>query len=210
LPLQFGVHWSTPLVLILLLPLSGLPVLLEPTGQKNWLCLSPSIFACCVHGTNYCFSSFESTAKKSPASTLPFSALPRAWASTSRLPTELSIRCSRKLLRVYVNLDRAIGTANGYGLDGREVGVRVTVRATNSVSPQRPDRIWRPPNLPSNANQELFHLRYRDPEVHLPTHKTDHLPPPNTEDKKTRMVKSSCVVLQNPSGHTRPRRLLSL
>jgi hypothetical protein len=50
----------------------------------------------------------------------------------------------------------AIGIATGYGLDEREVGVRVPVRARFSSSPRCPDRFWGPPSLLSNVNRFLF------------------------------------------------------
>jgi hypothetical protein len=43
--------------------------------------------------------------------------------------------------------DSTVGIATGYGLDDREVGVRVPVES----SPRRPDRLWGPPNLLSNG-----------------------------------------------------------
>jgi hypothetical protein len=46
--------------------------------------------------------------------------------------------------------DSSVGIANGYGLDNRGVGVRVTV-VSRIFSPPRPDRHWGPPNLLSNA-----------------------------------------------------------
>jgi hypothetical protein len=39
----------------------------------------------------------------------------------------------------------SIGIATGYGLDGREVGVRVPVRSRICTSPHRRDRLWSPP-----------------------------------------------------------------
>jgi hypothetical protein len=40
-----------------------------------------------------------------------------------------------------------VGIATGYGLDDREVGVRVPVGSGIFTSPYRPDRLWGPPNL---------------------------------------------------------------
>jgi hypothetical protein len=44
-------------------------------------------------------------------------------------------------------LDRAVGIATGYWLDGRGVGVRVPVWSRIFSSPSRPDRLWSPPSL---------------------------------------------------------------
>jgi hypothetical protein len=44
----------------------------------------------------------------------------------------------------------AVGIATHYGLDDREVGVRVPVGSRIFTSPCCPDRLWGPPNLLSN------------------------------------------------------------
>jgi hypothetical protein len=51
----------------------------------------------------------------------------------------------------YQSRDSAVGTATGYGLNDRGVGVRVSVRTKIFFSPRRPDRLWGPPNLLSNG-----------------------------------------------------------
>jgi hypothetical protein len=59
------------------------------------------------------------------------------------------------ILRIVVTLElflkrsrnRTVGVANGCGLDGRLVGVRVPVDARFFSSPRRPDRFWGPPGL---------------------------------------------------------------
>jgi hypothetical protein len=43
--------------------------------------------------------------------------------------------------------DSVLGTATGYGVDDRGVGVRVPVGSRIFSSPRRRDRLWGPPNL---------------------------------------------------------------
>jgi hypothetical protein len=52
--------------------------------------------------------------------------------------------------------DSAVGIATGYGLDDREVGVRVPVGSRIFSSPHRPHRLWGPLNLLSNGYRGLF------------------------------------------------------
>jgi hypothetical protein len=47
--------------------------------------------------------------------------------------------------------DSVVGIATGYGQDDRSAWVRVPVGSRISSSPRRPDRLWGPPNLPSNG-----------------------------------------------------------
>jgi hypothetical protein len=54
------------------------------------------------------------------------------------------------------NWDGEVGTANGYGLDDREVGVRAPVGARYFSLPRRPGRFWGPPNLLSNGYRGIF------------------------------------------------------
>jgi hypothetical protein len=49
--------------------------------------------------------------------------------------------------------DSVVGIANGYGLDGRGVGVRILVGSRIFSSPHHPDQLWGPPNLLSNGYQ---------------------------------------------------------
>jgi hypothetical protein len=49
----------------------------------------------------------------------------------------------------------AVGIATNYGLDDRGVGVRVPVGSSIFSSPDRPDRLWGPPNLLSNGYRGL-------------------------------------------------------
>jgi hypothetical protein len=58
--------------------------------------------------------------------------------------------------RFCVALLSAVGIATGYGLDDREVGVRVPVGSRIIISPCRPDRLWGPPNPLYNGYRELF------------------------------------------------------
>jgi hypothetical protein len=52
--------------------------------------------------------------------------------------------------------DSAVGIATGYGLDGRVVGVQVTVRGRFFSSPHRPVRFWGPPILLASGYPKLF------------------------------------------------------
>jgi hypothetical protein len=47
--------------------------------------------------------------------------------------------------------DSVVGRATSYGLDSQGFGVRVPVRWRIFPSPNRPDRLWGPPNLLSNG-----------------------------------------------------------
>jgi hypothetical protein len=71
------------------------------------------------------------------------------------------------------------GIATGYGLDDRRVWVRVPVGPRIFSSPQRPDRLWGPPNL-------LFYgYRCSLPGVYWPGREADHLPPTSVDVKET-------------------------
>jgi hypothetical protein len=55
-----------------------------------------------------------------------------------------------------MNWDSSVGTVTGYGLDDRGVGVRVPVGSRIVSSPRRPDRLWGPTSLLSNAYRGFF------------------------------------------------------
>jgi hypothetical protein len=52
--------------------------------------------------------------------------------------------------------DSSVGIATGYGLDGREVGVRVPLGSRIFCSSRCPDWFWGPPSLLSNGYWVLF------------------------------------------------------
>jgi hypothetical protein len=52
--------------------------------------------------------------------------------------------------------DSVVSIATGYGLDDREVGVRVPVRSRIFSSQCRPDRLWSPLILLSNGYRGIF------------------------------------------------------
>jgi hypothetical protein len=56
----------------------------------------------------------------------------------------------------YGSRDSVVGIATSYRLDDLGVGVRVPVGSRIFTSPNRPDRLWGPPNLLSNGYWGLF------------------------------------------------------
>jgi hypothetical protein len=70
------------------------------------------------------------------------------------LALNLAVSC----LVVLSNRVSIVGTVTAYGLDDREVGVRVPVGSRIFCSP-RLDQLWGPPSLLSNGYQELFPWR---------------------------------------------------
>jgi hypothetical protein len=61
----------------------------------------------------------------------------------------------KHILKFYMSRDSIVGIATGYGLDDREVGVRVPIRSSIFSSPRCPDRLWGPPSL-SKGCRGLF------------------------------------------------------
>jgi hypothetical protein len=66
--------------------------------------------------------------------------------------------------------DSVVGTATGYVLDGRGVGVQVPVGSRIFSSPRRPDRIWGLPSLLSIGYRGLFPRWQRGRFVKLTIH----------------------------------------
>jgi hypothetical protein len=56
--------------------------------------------------------------------------------------TQINARTRPNLIR-----RSSVGTATGYELDDRGVGVRVSVGSRIFISPYRPGRLWGPPSL---------------------------------------------------------------
>jgi hypothetical protein len=75
--------------------------------------------------------------------------------------------------------DSVVGMATSYGLDDRGVGIRVPVGSRIFSFPNRPDRLWDPPNLLCNEYRGLLY-----PGVKRPGREVDHSPPTSAEVKK--------------------------
>jgi hypothetical protein len=72
-----------------------------------------------------------------------------------------------------------VSVATCYGLDYRDVGVRVPIGSRNFSSPRRPDRIWGPPNLLSNWVPGALSAGVKRQEL-----EADYSPPASSEVKK--------------------------
>jgi hypothetical protein len=68
----------------------------------------------------------------------------------------------------------------GYGLEDREVGVRIKIGSQIFSSSRGPDRLWGPPNIKYNGTGggDI------PPEVKRPGLEVDHSPPTSAEVKK--------------------------
>jgi hypothetical protein len=73
--------------------------------------------------------------------------------------------------------DSLVGTATGYRLDDREVGIGVPIGSRIFTSPGRPDRLWVPTSY-------LTGTRGSFPGVKRPVREADHSPPTGAETKK--------------------------
>jgi hypothetical protein len=74
--------------------------------------------------------------------------------------------------------DIVVGIATGFGLDHREVGVRVPVGLRIFISPSPPDRLWGHPTSYTMGTWSSF------PGVKRPGREADHSPPTSAEVKK--------------------------
>jgi hypothetical protein len=89
-----------------------------------------------------------------------------------------SINCLY-LYPLHERRDSVVGIATTYGLDDREVGIRIPVGSRIFSSPRRPGRLWSPSSLLSNEYRGLF------PRVlKWPGREAAHSPPASTQVKK--------------------------
>jgi hypothetical protein len=70
-----------------------------------------------------------------------------------------------QLFMEYPSRDSVVGIATSYGQNDRRVGVRDLIGYGIFSSPQRPDRLWGPPNLIANWSR-----KYSGRGVKLTTH----------------------------------------
>jgi hypothetical protein len=75
--------------------------------------------------------------------------------------------------------DSSVGIANGYGLDGQGVAVRVPVESRIFSSPRLPNQLWGSPSLISNGYQGVVSTG-----VKRPRREADHSAPNTAEVKK--------------------------
>jgi hypothetical protein len=93
------------------------------------------------------------------------------WASTGCYSDGFNNRNKRiQYDTVAIPRDSAVGTATGYELDDRGVGIRVPVGAKLFSSPQHLDRLKVPPSFLSNGYRGLFPRGERGRGVKLTSH----------------------------------------
>jgi hypothetical protein len=95
-------------------------------------------------------------------------------------------------LRVGYNRSRVsvVGIATSYELNDRRVGDRVPVGSRIFTSPNRPHRLWGPPNLLSKGYGGAL-----SPGVRRPGREVDHSPPTSAEIKKMWIYTSTPIHL---------------
>jgi hypothetical protein len=98
---------------------------------------------------------------------------------SASLPAVLCSSTFLICLSLHLSWDSSVGIATGYGLDGREVGVRVLVRSKMFSSPRHPDQFWGPPSLLFNG------YRGFSPGIKRPGREADHSPPTSANVKNT-------------------------
>jgi hypothetical protein len=76
--------------------------------------------------------------------------------STSNISTDVGLKGPKHLYKFSLKRFSVVGLVTGYGLDEREVGVRVPVGSRILCSPRRPDQLLSPPNLLSNGYRVLL------------------------------------------------------
>jgi hypothetical protein len=109
----------------------------------------------------------------------PFSSDPTSYYS------RVALQAPSSSAQYDTNDSSVVGIMTGYGLQDREVGVRVPVGSRIFSSPRRPDRLWGPPNLHLMGTGDSF------PGGKRLGREADHTLPTNVEVKKTRIYTST-------------------